>query len=69
MLAQAVQYADKVAEKGAAAPQMHRMMGFGSYGDLPSLAVILWLVTWVLVVMVLFALFRWLWKKGDGRPR
>ena len=26
---------------------------------------ILWLITWVLVVFVLIALARWLWKKGD----
>ncbi len=69
MLAQAVQYADKVAEKGDMAPKMYRMMGYGSSVEFPPLAVILWLITWVLVVMVLFALFRWLWKKGDGRPR
>lgn len=26
---------------------------------------ILSLVTWILVIAVLFALLRWLWKKGD----
>lgn len=25
----------------------------------------LWLVTWILVIGVLAALIRWLWKKGD----
>jgi uncharacterized membrane protein len=73
MLAQAAQYADKVnkfADKGDWTPRMYGMMGYGAYGGgFPPLAVILWLVTWVLVVMVLFALFRWLWKKGDGRAR
>ena len=28
---------------------------------------ILWLITWVLVVIVLIALARWLWKKGDRK--
>ncbi len=26
---------------------------------------LLWLATWILVIFVLFALARWLWKKGD----
>lgn len=26
---------------------------------------ILWLVTWVLIIIALIALIRWLWKKGD----
>jgi len=26
---------------------------------------ILWLVTWILVIIALIALIRWLWKKGD----
>jgi len=26
---------------------------------------LLWLVTWILVIVVLVALARWLWKKGD----
>lgn len=72
MFAQATQYvdnADKFPDKGAWAARMQNMMGYGPYGSFPSLAVVLWLVTWVLVVMVLFALFRWLWKKGDGRAR
>jgi len=34
---------------------------------------ILWLITWILVIVVLVALVRWLWKKGDEektrRPR
>lgn len=25
----------------------------------------LWIVTWILVIVVLIALIRWLWKKGD----
>ena len=25
----------------------------------------LWIVTWILVIVVLIALVRWLWKKGD----
>ena len=26
---------------------------------------ILWLISWILVIAVLIALVRWLWKKGD----
>ena len=26
---------------------------------------VLWLITWVLLIVVLTALARWLWKKGD----
>lgn len=26
---------------------------------------IVWLITWILVIAVLVALLRWLWKKGD----
>ena len=26
---------------------------------------ILWLVTWILVIITLVAFIRWLWKKGD----
>ena len=26
---------------------------------------ILWFATWILVIVVLVALVRWLWKKGD----
>ena len=25
----------------------------------------LWIVTWILIIIVLIALIRWLWKKGD----
>ena len=25
----------------------------------------LWIVTWILVIIVLIVLIRWLWKKGD----
>ena len=25
----------------------------------------LWIVTWILVIVLLIALIRWLWKKGD----
>lgn len=72
MFAQATQYADtadKFTDKGDWPARMHNMMGYGTSSAFPSVGVILWLVTWVLVVMVLFALFRWLWKKGDGRTR
>lgn len=43
----------------------HQMM----FGNSSSLWIhgILALITWILVIAVLVALLRWLWKKGDGR--
>lgn len=35
------------------------MMGYGGVGS------VFGLVTWILVIAVLFALARWLWMKGD----
>ena len=29
----------------------------------------LWLFTWLLIIAVLLALLRWLWKKGDGERK
>lgn len=44
----------------------HPMMGWmnGSVGALWVFG-ILWILTWILVIVVLVALIRWLWKKGD----
>lgn len=39
------------------------MMGWGN-GWMWLLGA-LWLLTWVLVLLVLVALLRWLWKKGE----
>ena len=44
----------------------HSMMwGFGNNPGVFWFFSILWLVTWILVLIVLIALVRWLWKKGD----
>ena len=63
-----VRYGTEAAQKGNFDGRWgyHPMMGlagtnpgfFWFYG-------ILWLVTWVLVIVALVALIRWLWKKGD----
>ncbi|KKR57711.1 MAG: hypothetical protein UU05_C0024G0018 [Candidatus Curtissbacteria bacterium GW2011_GWA1_40_47] len=44
----------------------HPMMGWmgGNTGAFWFFG-ILWLATWILVIVVLIALIRWLWKKGD----
>lgn len=41
------------------------MWGFGSDPGVFWFFSILWVTTWVLVIVVLIALIRWLWKKGD----
>jgi len=44
----------------------HPMMGWA--GNNPGafwFFGILWLATWILVIVALIALIRWLWKKGD----
>lgn len=44
----------------------HPMMwGFGNNQGAFWFFSILWLATWILVIVVLIALIRWLWKKGD----
>ncbi|MBI2327690.1 hypothetical protein HYU92_05230 [Candidatus Curtissbacteria bacterium] len=44
----------------------HPMMWWGGGNQVTyTLFSILWLITWILVVIVLIALARWLWKKGD----
>ena len=44
----------------------HPMMGWmGANSGVFWVFGILWLATWVLVIIVLIALVRWLWKKGD----
>ena len=49
----------------------HPMMGW--MGNNPGLFWffgIIWLVTWILIIVALIALIRWLWKKGDnGRSK
>lgn len=48
----------------------HPMMGwFGNNNGLLIAGSIFWLVTWLLVIAVLVALVRWLWKKGDSETR
>ena len=45
----------------------HQMMWWGGPGgsSLFWFHAILALITWVLVIIVLIVLIRWLWKKGD----
>lgn len=44
----------------------HPMMGWmGANSGAFWVFGILWLVTWILVIIVLIVLARWLWKKGD----
>lgn len=44
----------------------HPMMwGWGDGGSFLWIHAFLGLITWALVIAVLFALARWLWKKGD----
>lgn len=43
----------------------HPMMwGWGNQGAF-WLYSVLWLATWILLIVALIALIRWLWKKGD----
>lgn len=42
------------------------MMGWLGDGTGIWFYALLWLVTWILIIAVLVALLRWLWKKGDG---
>lgn len=48
------------------------MMGYNGWGMMGNYGTVfgwlfplLWIITWVLFVAALFALVRWLWKKGD----
>lgn len=41
------------------------MMDVAGYGA--GLGFVLWLITWFLIAIVLIALARWLWKKGNGK--
>ncbi len=52
--------------QGANPAAGHPMMMFlgNSQGAL-WFASVLWFVTWILIVAVLFALLRWLWRKGE----
>lgn len=46
----------------------HPMMGFAG-GNTMWVFGIIWLITWLLVIAVLVALLRWLWKKGDSQTK
>jgi len=43
----------------------HPMMLWGGSGSAFWIFGILWIATWILAIVVLIALIRWLWKKGD----
>jgi ATP-dependent Zn protease len=46
------------------------MMGFvGNSQGTMWLASILWFITWLLIIAVLFALLRWLWAKGEENKK
>ncbi|MBI3282484.1 hypothetical protein HYZ70_00220 [Candidatus Curtissbacteria bacterium] len=47
----------------------HSMMGWLGNGTGIWFYGVLWLVTWILIVAVLAALVRWLWKKGDSETK
>lgn len=49
---------------------MQNMMG-GWFAPVGWFWVILWSVTWILIIVALIALIRWLWKKGgeDDKSR
>lgn len=52
----------EVAEKIGHCPMIAGFTGMG--GGWMWLGSLVWLTTWVLVIAVLAALLRWLWKKG-----
>lgn len=64
-----VRYGTEAAQKGDFDGRWgyhHPMMGW--MGNNPGafwFFGILWLATWILVIVALVALIRWLWKKGD----
>jgi len=43
---------------------MQGMMG-GWFVPFAWFWILLWLVTWALIIVALVALIRWLWKKGE----
>ena len=48
----------------------HPMMGwFGNSNASWVVGSVFWLITWLLIIAVLVALVRWLWKKGDSEKR
>lgn len=66
MLAQLERYSNVPLSKdfnGGAWANHPMMMGWGANGV--WIYSVLSLVTWILVIAVLIALLRWLWKKGD----
>lgn len=67
----------ETSETGEMVEMMRQMGGMGmmGWGMMPFgggwnllwiwLGQVVWLVTWVLLILVLVALVRWLWKKGN----
>lgn len=41
------------------------MWGIGTNPQTAWFFSLLWLVTWILVIVILIAVIRWLWRKGD----
>ena len=70
MFADMMRWGDDAAERGFSDGRLwenHPMMWWGrsSGSSFFWVHAILALITWVLVLIVLIALARWLWKKGD----
>ena len=70
MFADMMRLGDDAAERGLGDGRLwenHPMMWWGGSGGSSFFwfHAILALITWVLVIIVLIALARWLWKKGD----
>ncbi len=67
MLALLARYGTDAAQKGMDGRDWsdHSMMWSGKGGGVFWVHMLMALITWVLVIAVLFALARWLWKKGD----
>lgn len=48
----------------------HPMMGWlGNNSGTWFVGIIFCLITWLLIIAVLVALVRWLWKKGDSETK
>lgn len=73
MFAQMMRYGDDAAQKGSDSQYGqyywgHHPMMWGWAGNNSAafwLSGILWWITWILVIVALVAVIRWLWKKGD----
>lgn len=69
LIAQMMRYGTDAAQKGNDGQYLWRshpmMQWMGNNSQAFWIFGILWLISWILVIAVLIALVRWLWKKGD----